>query len=45
MENEPRHCAIFGGNKATALTKGEAETYEPRVIMDRRSPGGPSDDS
>jgi len=31
MENEPGHCATFGQNKATALTKDEAETYEPSV--------------
>jgi len=35
MENEPRHCATFGQNKATALTKDEAETYEPLVTIDR----------
>jgi len=26
MENEPRHCATFGQNKATALRKDEART-------------------
>jgi hypothetical protein len=35
MENELGHCATFGQNKATALTKDEAETHEPLVTIDR----------
>jgi hypothetical protein len=31
MGNERGHCATLGQNNATALTKEEAETYEPSV--------------